>query len=723
MVAERLTDSREPYYIVATESPDVVRAHVLKRGETFAVFDDFGDIEGHPHGREGLYHAGTRYLSRLKLTLASHRPLLLSSTVRRDNAVMTVDLTNPDLYAGGRRALARGTLHINRSRFLWEDCCYELIRIRNFSLATVAIDVALHFDADFADIFEVRGEVRAARGALEPAQFTPDGLLLAYRGLDSLVRRIAIACRPPADHVEDGELHFDLILGSRAEQSVLLTMTCESGAVRPAPATYDTAFARATAPSPALTNLGQRLESSNPQFDAWLRSSSADLGMMLTPTDNGLYPYAGVPWFDTTFGRDGIWTALQTLWLWPDISRGVLSFLAATQATETSAERDSEPGKILHEARKGEMAALGEIPFGRYYGSVDATPLFVMLAGAYWRRTDDLAFVEQLWPHIMAALGWIDRFGDVDQDGFIEYARQSVTGLVHQGWKDSHDAVFHADGSLARGPIALCEVQGYVHAARLAAAELAQALGHTSLASELGAAAEEIRARFEERFWCDDIATYAIALDGEKRPCAVVTSNPGHCLFTGIASAERARAVLAGFEREHLNSGWGLRTVAENAVRYSPMAYHNGSVWPHDTAIAAAGAARYRAKTLTAQLLADQFEAATYFSLYRLPELFCGFRRREGEAPTRYPVACSPQAWAAGSIFMLIEACLGISIDARKRLLTLDHPLLPASIDELHVRGIAIGDASVDLTLRRQSGGVGVAVERRSGKLDVVVNS
>ena len=721
MVAERLTEPREQYYIVATESPDVVRGHVLKRGESFAVFDDFGDIDGHPHGREGLYHAGTRHLSCLKLTLASHRPLLLSSTVRRDNTVMTVDLTNPDLYAGGRRALDRGTLHINRSRFLWEDCCYELIRVRNFSLATVAIDVALHFDADFADIFEVRGEVRAARGTLEPTQFTRDGLLLAYRGLDSLVRRTAIACRPPADHVEDGRLHFDLILGSRAEQSILLTMACESGAVRPAPATYDKAFEQATTPSPALTNL--RLESSNPQFDAWLRSSSADLGMMLTPTDNGLYPYAGVPWFDTTFGRDGIWTALQTLWLWPDISRGVLSFLAATQATETSAQRDSEPGKILHEARKGEMATLGEIPFGRYYGSVDATPLFVMLAGAYWRRTNDLAFVEQLWPQIKAALGWIDRFGDVDQDGFIEYARQSVTGLVHQGWKDSHDAIFHADGSLALGPIALCEVQGYVYAARLAAAELARVLGHSALASELEAAASEIRARFEERFWCDDIATYAIALDGEKRPCAVVTSNPGHCLFTGIASPERARAVLAGFEREQLNSGWGLRTVAENEVRYSPMAYHNGSVWPHDTAIAAAGAARYRAKTLTAQLLASQFEAATYFSLYRLPELFCGFRHRDGEAPTRYPVACSPQAWAAGSIFMLIEACLGISIDAGKRLLTLDHPLLPPSIDELRVRGVAMGDASVDLTLRRQSGGVGVAVERRWGKLDVVVNS
>jgi glycogen debranching enzyme len=532
-----------------------------------------------------------------------------------------------------------------------------------------------------------------------------------------------ISCRPPAEHVGDGELTFDLELGSRAEKSILLTMTCESGARHSVPAGYDHAFAQATAPSPALTNLGQRLESSNPQFNTWLRSSAADLGMMLTRTDTGLFPYAGVPWFDTTFGRDGIWTALQTLWLWPDIGRGVLSFLAATQATETSADRDSEPGKILHEARKGEMAALHEIPFGRYYGSVDATPLFVMLAGAYYRRTGDLPFIEQLWPHVKAALEWIDKFGDVDRDGFVEYARQSMTGLVQQGWKDSHDAVFHTNGAIAPGPIALCEVQGYVYAARLVAAEMARALGHADLAIELEAAAREIRARFEERFWCEDIATYALALDGEKRPCKVVTSNPGHCLFTGIVSPERARAVLAGFEDEHLNSGWGLRTVAENELRYNPMAYHNGSVWPHDTAIAAAGAARYRAKTLTAQLLASQFDAATYFSLYRLPELFCGFRRREAEAPTRYPVACAPQSWAAGSIFMLIEACLGITIDAGKRQLTLDHPLLPTSVNELHIRGLGVHDAEVDLVLRRQSGGVGVAVERRLGKLAVVVNS
>ncbi len=723
MAAEQLIDAGQQYYIVATEVSVAERTYVLKQGETFAVFNDFGDIDAEARTEEGLYHAGTRFLSRLKLTLASHRPLLLSSTIRRDNVVMTVDLTNPDLYVAGRVALPRGTLHINRTRHIWHEVCYELIRVRNFALATVAIDLALSFGADYADIFEVRGQRRRARGNLVAVQVEADRAILAYQGLDALTRRTILSCKPAPDNVDSGRLQFHLQLGSRAERTIAIAMACESGAERASIHSYDEAIARAQAHHGALTNLADRIETSNPQFNAWLRCSAADLGMMLTPTEHGLYPYAGVPWFDTTFGRDGILSALETLWLWPDVSRGVLKFLARTQAVDTSPERDSEPGKILHEARKGEMAALGEIPFGRYYGSVDATPLFVALAGAYLRRTGDLAFIESLWGNVQAALEWIDRHGDIDHDGFVEYARRAVTGLVHQGWKDSHDSIFHTDGRLAEGPIALCEVQGYVYAARLAASEIALALGHAALASELRDAARELRDRFEAQFWCDDIGMYALALDGDKRPCAVRTSNPGHCLFTGFVAEERARAVVAGFADEQLYSGWGLRTVAENELRYNPMAYHNGSVWPHDNAIAAAGAARYQCKAFTARILASQFDASTYFELHRLPELFCGFRRRSGEAPTRYPVACSPQAWAAGAVFMLLEACLGISIDAGKREIRLTHPLLPDAIDEVRIRGLSVADASIDLTLHRYAGSVGVGVERRMGKLEVVVNS
>ena len=723
MAAEQLIDHGQQYYIVATERPAAVRTHVLKHGETFAVFDDFGDIDVEGRTELGLYHAGTRFLSQLKLTLATHRPLLLSSTVRRDNVVMSVDLTNPDLYTFGEVALPRGTLHINRTRHICNGVCYDLIRVRNFALAGVAIDLGLNFGSDYVDIFEVRGQQRKARGAMLPTQVAVDRVVLAYWGLDDVTRRTILTCSPPPDFLDAGVLRFRLQLGSRAERTIALAVACEIGAARTAVYSFDEALGRPRENHRAVMTLADRIESSNPQFNAWLRCSAADLGMMLTPTEHGLYPYAGVPWFDTTFGRDGIITALETLWLWPDLGRGVLTFLASTQAREISTEHDSQPGKILHEARKGEMAALGEIPFGRYYGSVDATPLFVMLAGAYFRRTADLGYIQSIWENIRAALDWIDRHGDLDQDGFVEYARRSPNGLVHQGWKDSHDSVFHADGRLAEGPIALCEVQGYVYAARLAAAHIAEALGHAGLAGELRQRAADLRLRFEERFWCEDMACYALALDGDKRPCAVRTSNPGHCLYAGLVAENRARAVLDGFADEHFYSGWGLRTVAENELRFSPMAYHNGSVWPHDNAFAAAGAARYQRKALAARILASQFEASTYFELHRLPELFCGFRRREGEAPTRYPVACSPQAWAAGAVFMLLEACLGISIDAQRRIVTLTHPLLPQGIDVVRIHGLDVGDAAVDLTLHRYSGSVGVDVERRVGHFDVIVNN
>jgi glycogen debranching enzyme len=723
MAAEQLIEHGQQYYIVATERPAAVGTHVLKHGETFAVFDDFGDIEGGGGTELGLYHAGTRFLSRLKLTLAAHRPLLLSSTVRRDNVVMSVDLTNPDLYTFGEVALPRGTLHINRTRYILNGVCYELIRIRNFALAGIAIDLAVSFGSDYVDIFEVRGQQRKARGALLPVRVHGDRVVLTYWGLDDVTRRTTVSCSPPPDHLDSGRMQYRLELGSRAERTIALAVACEIGTEHASVLSFDDGLGRPRDNHRAVMTLADRVESSNPQFNAWLRCSAADLGMMLTPTEHGLYPFAGVPWFDTTFGRDGIVTALQTLWLWPDLSRGVLTFLASTQARETSPEHDAQPGKILHEARKGEMATLGEIPFGRYYGSVDATPLFVVLAGAYFRRTSDLGYIESIWENIRAALDWIDRYGDLDRDGFVEYARRSATGLIHQGWKDSHDSVFHADGQLAEGPIALCEVQGYVYAARLAGAHVADAIGQTQLARELRQAAEELRTRFEERFWCEDTGSYALALDGDKRRCAVRTSNPGHCLYTGLVEESRARAVLDGFAGEHFYSGWGLRTVAENELRFNPMAYHNGSVWPHDNAFAAAGAARYQRKTFATRILTSQFDASTYFELHRLPELFCGFRRREGEAPTRYPVACSPQAWAAGAVFMLLEACLGISIDAQRRIVSLTHPLLPEAIDMVRIHGIDVGDAAVDLTLHRYSGSVGVDVERRVGRVDVVVNN
>jgi glycogen debranching enzyme len=724
MAAEPLIDAGKHYYIVATEVRVAERTRVLKQGDTFGVFNEFGDIDTEARHEEGLYHAGTRHLSGMRLALASHRPLLLSSNVRRDNVLMAVDLTNPDLYVGDSLVLPRGTLHINRTKLLWENACYELIRVSNFSLASVAIDLTLSFASDYADIFEVRGQQRARRGRMLPPLLTHDGgLVLGYEGLDNVTRRTRVLVSPAGERTGDHEIRYPLELGARAERVISVTIACEQGQPRVAAHSWADALQHAEASHAAPERRLCTVHTSNEQLDAWLRTSAADLAMMMTATPTGLYPYAGVPWFDTPFGRDGIVTALETLWMWPAVARGVLAFLAHTQATEVSAERDCEPGKILHEARHGEMAALGEIPFGRYYGSVDATPLFVMLAGAYWRRTADMEFLRSIWPNVQAALDWIDRYGDVDGDGFVEYHRRSPTGLVHQGWKDSHDSVFHANGALADGPIALCEVQGYVYAARLAAAEIAEALGHASLATPLREAAETLRTRFQAEYWCEDIQSYALALDGEKKPCRVRTSNPGHCLYTGIAAEDHSRKVVQGFAHDAFFSGWGVRTVAEGELCYNPMAYHNGSVWPHDNAILAAGASRYHCKALTTRILGALFDASTWFELHRMPELYCGFARRHGEAPTQYPVACSPQSWAAGAAFMLIEAALGMSIDARRREVLFSYPALPESVDELRIRNLAIADASIDLSVSRVGGSIAVTVDRRQGKIEAVVQT
>jgi glycogen debranching enzyme len=657
-------------------------------------------------------------------------------------------LTNGDVREGQHVALQRGNVHLLRVKFLWRDRAYERLRIRNFGRQTAVLSLAWRFSADYADIFEVRGMARKKRGEMQPARAENNQVVLAYRGLDGLVRRTHLQFDPAPSRLSPRKASFDVELEPGADRSFFLTISCErdgqtdragvavGGPARETPSSpadaedrpaapplpYDVALNCAVGALKAARQQACEVITSNERVNDWLNRSIADLDMMITATPWGDYPYAGVPWFSTPFGRDGIITALEYLWLAPNVARGVLTYLARMQATQANEEQDAEPGKILHETRGGEMAALGEVPFARYYGSVDSTPLFVMLAAAYYRRTADRELIESLWPNVEAALEWMDVYGDADGDGFIEYARHSSQGLVQQGWKDSHDSVFHADGSMAEGPIALSEVQGYAYAAKRGAARLAALLKKEAKAAELARQAERLRQKFERDFWCDELGTYALALDGCKNPCRVRSSNAGHCLYAGIVHADRARRVAAALLSPESFSGWGVRTIPAGEARYNPMSYHNGSVWPHDNALVAKGLARYGLKQQASQIFSGLLDASAFVDLYRLPELFCGFARRPDEGPTLYPVACLPQSWAAAAVFLLLQACIGLRILAPKARVAFLDPVLPPSVDVVQIRNLQVGPASVDLMLRRHAEDVSVNVlARRHGDVKVVV--
>ena len=673
-------------------------------------------------GQQGIFDRGTRHLSRLDARIGGTRPMLLSSTLERDNAVLVASLTNPDLQRNGHVDISRNAVHLERASVIHDGACFTRLSLRNFELVPVDLVLTIFFEADFADIFEVRGVQRERRGTLHEPVVEDGRVILAYTGLDGITRRTTIGFEPPAQSLSASRAEFAIHLPSSDRGDVEMTIDCRGdGEPHPRRRTFDASVHAARASIVAAAQHECTVRTSSPSFNEWLHRSGADLAMMTTETPHGPYPYAGVPWFCTPFGRDGIVTALELLWLNPGIARGVLRFLAATQATETLPACDAEPGKIVHEMRDGEMATLGEIPFARYYGSVDATPLFVVLAGAYFARTGDDELVRELWPNVCRALEWMDGPGDPDGDGFVEYHRRSRDGLRNQGWKDSEDSVFHADGTLAEGPIALCEVQGYAYAAKRAAARLAGIVGERERGRVLLAEARALRTRFEATFWCDELSTYALALDGHKQPCRVPTSNAGHCLFTGIASPTRAPLVAGTLTHPDMFSGWGIRTVASNQRRYNPMSYHNGSVWPHDNALIAAGMARYHLGHHAEHILQGLFDTVQWLELQRLPELICGFTRMPSAGPTMYPVACAPQAWSAGAVHMLLEACLGISIDGPERRIRFTYPRLPALLDTVWINQLRVGDGLVDLELRRHGGDVGVNVLRRDGAVEVVL--
>jgi len=706
-----------PFYIPMT-GPAARPRRSLKHDDTFIVLDSHGDIGASAGGPDGLFNADTRYLARLELVLDDVQPLLLGSNLRDDNSALTVDLTNPDVYRQGRIVLQKDMLHVVRTIFLWRGTAYQRIGLQNHGDRQASFDLTLLFDTDFADLFEVRGEQRPRRGIGSARLSGPSGILFEYRGLDGKPRNTALHFEPPPTRlaVNAATWHFDL--APQQVSSLFVAASCNKPADF-APARFFRGLLAHRREMRRSTVGVTSIETSNNIFNEVLCQSMADLNMLMTDTPQGRYPYAGIPWYSTTFGRDGIITALQMLWMDPRVARGVLRRLAFYQARSADALADAEPGKILHEMRGGEMAELREVPFAQYYGSVDATPLFVLLAGLYVERTGDDETLAELWPSIEAALAWIDGAGDPDRDGFVEYRRASEQGLANQGWKDSYDAIFHTDGRLAEGYIALAEVQGYVFAGKRLAARCAARLGKSDLARALEAEAELLADRFEQAFWCDDLGTYALALDGAKQPCRVRSSNAGQLLFSGIVRQDRARLVAADLMRPHFFTGWGIRTVAQGEARYNPMSYHNGSIWPHDNALIALGLARYGLKHSVECVFKGLFDAATYMDLRRLPELFCGFRREKERGPTLYPVACAPQAWASATPFTLLEASLGLEFDAGRGEIRLRNPRLPAFLDEVVLRDLRLGPSSVDLRVRRHGDEVSLEVLRTRGQIQV----
>lgn len=710
--------AEEPFYIPATASPSRPR-RTLKHGDSFAIVDSHGDIGASSGGPDGIFHADTRYLSRFELLLNGIQPLLLGCNLRDDNSVLTVDLTNPDIYFNGQLALPKDTIHVVRTLFLWRGAAYHRLDIRNHGGVTTKFNISLAFANDFADLFEVRGLHRDRRGKVEIRTDPAAGHVeIVYAGLDGKVRRSKFAFDPPPASLQKNIATFTFDLHPGERRTVCLTLECNPETRRPS-YSFVRSMVAAGHELKSATRGAATVATSNAILNQMFCRSMADLYMLITETPQGPYPYAGIPWYSTTFGRDGILTAIQMLWCDPGVARGVLQRLAAFQATKSDPFHDAQPGKTLHEMRAGEMAALGEVPFGLYYGSVDSTPLFVLLLGLYFERTGDEATLRDLWPNLEAALSWIDLYGDLDGDGFVEYQRATDRGLSNQGWKDSYDAIFHKDGRLAEGPIALAEVQGYVYAAKTLAARCARQLGDEVRARDLESQAARLRAQFEDAFWCESIGTYAIALDGKKDPCLVRTSNAGQVLFSGIAKPERAAMVAEGLMDPRFFSGWGIRTIACDEARYNPMSYHNGSIWPHDNAVIALGLRQYGFTNAVDRVFAGMLEAASYMEFQRLPELFCGFRRRRNRGPTLYPVACSPQAWAAAAPFALLQSSLGLEFDPDAKEIRLRNPHLPPFINDLTIRGLRLGTSTVDLLLHGRENDIAMRVLRNDGNICV----
>jgi glycogen debranching enzyme len=694
---------------------DIRDVQTIKHDRVFLLCDRYGDVPAGNTAALGLYFRDTRFLSRYELIVDDMHPTYLHSEVDR-NYSMLVETTLPITSVDPTGIETKKNVSISRHRWL-EHGMHESIKIQNFGSTDRDVHLVIEFGADFLDLFEVRGFRRKKRGTMLDPKVEDGSVTFGYDGLDGVRRELEVGFEPHPGSLTDEAAIFDLTLGPQSSEVVEVSVLPRAGEFEPIHATHGDLEREYSAWRKRCT----RFRASNPQLQQYLDRAVLDLRMMQTDVDGTPAIDAGVPWFSTLFGRDSLITAYQALGVDPQLAKGTLTKLAEYQGSTVDEWRDEEPGKILHEIRVGELAGTGEIPHTPYYGSIDSTPLWLVVYGRVWSWTADREFAEKLWPHALRALEWIDKYGDLDGDGYVEYRRKSKGGLDNQGWKDSRDGIVHADGTLPEPPIALVEVQGYVFDAWRQVARVAHALGHADVARDLENKASKLHERFNEDFWMPDQGYYAVALDGNKKQVKSVTSNPGHCLWSRIIDKSRAARVVRTLLSPDMSTGWGIRTLSARNPAFDPIGYHTGTVWPHDNSLIAHGM-KLNGFDDAANKVVDQLSmCGAYFPAGRFPELFCGFPRSEVPVPVEYPVACRPQAWATGATLLMVRSYGGISADAPHGTLYIVRPTLPFWLTRSDIIGMRVGDARVDLAFHAHDGVTGSQVLRKDGELDVLI--
>jgi glycogen debranching enzyme len=673
----------------------------IKSGDMFLITDEAGNVTPPGTADLGLVWRDGRFLSEYELGVPGRIPTVLSSRVKH-NAIAMIDLTFTGV--GNESEFETHYVHMRREQLLSAGLV-ERIVLTNYYLEPIALPLQLRFAADFADLFEMRGMVRTARGRYYRPQHLAGGTVFSYRGADGALRQTCLLFDPPPTQIRDCHATYDVAIrpGERVELMVR-TLPLFPEEERPTLVAFSDALRNTQEVFAQWDKSATRFHSDDEFLNAALRQNTTDIRSLMVEAGGRRVISAGIPWYSVPFGRDAIIASLQTLSLQPEVAVDTLRFLAAHQGKTVNSWTEEEPGKIMHELRSGEAARCNEIPHTPYYGTVDATPLFIILLHETYRWLGDQELLTELLPAAEAAMEWIDRYGDADGDGFVEYVKKSSRGLVNQGWKDSFDSVIHPDGTLAEAPIALIEVQGYVYDAKFRLADLYMQVGREAESLQLMQEAQWLRNQIDAVFWMNDLGYYAEALDAKKRQVRTITSNPGHLLWSRVPGRDRARRMRDVLLGDGLFSGWGVRTLAAHQKPYNPVSYHNGTVWPHDNGLIAVGLCYYGMKDSAARLFSALYDAGLHFKDYRLPELFCGMSRRESDFPILYPVACNPQAWASGTNFHFLQGLMGLQPDATQNELRIHDPSLPAWLERLDLHDMRVGNSRVSLRFSRHAG-------------------